>query len=70
MRSIDIPNKISLNLDLAQNQLTILNENIFKNILMRKKCELYVFGNEFKCDFNIRWILNEMFSKNVLNFFL
>ncbi len=70
MRSIDIPNKISLNLDLAQNQLTILNENIFKNILMRKKCKLNVFGNEFKCDCNMRWILNEMFSKNVLNFFL
>ncbi len=69
MRSTDIPKKIALNLDLAQNQLKILNENIFKNILMREKSELNILGNKFKCDCNMRWILNETLSKNVLNIF-
>jgi hypothetical protein len=69
LRSIDFPNKTALNLDLAQNHLTILNENIFKNVLTREKCELNVFGNKFKCDCYMTWLLNETLSKNVLNIF-
>jgi hypothetical protein len=69
LRSTDISDKIELHLNLAENQLTVLSENIFKKIINRNKAEMNLFGNNFNCDCNMKWLLNETLNKNVLNVF-
>jgi hypothetical protein len=68
-KSIQIQQNVSLSLYLENNELTSINETVFKPLIENNVNEIYLTENKFICDCNMKWILENVHKNNIHNVF-